>query len=123
MNVIVWGREASRVLAQEHGFSFALSKTEFFQSADVISLHLRLNDATKACVMEMDLEQMKDGALFVNTRQAELIEKEVLYRVMSVNPNKQAAVDVFETEPANYDNGPLLSLPNVLCTPHSGYVE
>ncbi|MFT2096962.1 D-2-hydroxyacid dehydrogenase family protein [Marinomonas sp. 2405UD66-6] len=123
MKVMVWGREASRQLAQEHGFLVASSKAEFFQSADVISLHLRLNDATKACVTEEDLEQMKEGALFVNTSRAELVESGSLYRVMSANPNKQAAVDVFETEPANTRNEPLLSLPNVLCTPHIGYVE
>ncbi|MEP0073548.1 MAG: D-2-hydroxyacid dehydrogenase family protein [Marinomonas sp.] len=123
MKVVVWGREASRQLAQEHGFSAASSKAEFFQTADVISLHLRLNDATKACVTEDDLEQMKEGALFVNTSRAELVESGALYRVMSSSPNKQAAVDVFETEPANTQNEPLLSLPNILCTPHIGYVE
>eukprot|EP00914_Ancora_sagittata_P000891 GHVO01002348.1.p1 GENE.GHVO01002348.1~~GHVO01002348.1.p1 ORF type:complete len:333 (-),score=5.66 GHVO01002348.1:346-1344(-) len=123
MEVIVWGRDASRALAQEHGFSAAASKAEFFQIADVVSLHLRLNEATKACVTEDDLAQMKDGALFVNTSRAELVEKGALYRVMSANSNKQAAVDVFEIEPANRDNEPLLSLPNVLCTPHIGYVE
>jgi len=123
MKVMVWGREASRQLAQEHGFLVASSKAEFFQSADVISLHLRLNDATKACVTEDDLEQMKEGALFVNTSRAELVESGALYRVMSANPSKQAAVDVFEIEPANTQNEPLLSLPNVLCTPHIGYVE
>lgn len=123
VKVMVWGREASRQLAQEHGFLVASSKAELFQSADVISLHLRLNDATRACVTEADLEQMKDGALFVNTSRAELLETGALYRVMSANPNKQAAVDVFEIEPANRDNEPLLSLPNVLCTPHIGYVE
>ncbi|WOD08003.1 D-2-hydroxyacid dehydrogenase family protein [Marinomonas sp. GJ51-6] len=123
MKVMVWGREASRQLAQEHGFLVASSKAEFFQSADFISLHLRLNDATRACVTEEDLEQMKEGALFVNTSRAELVESGALYRVMSANPNKQAAVDVFEIEPANTQNEPLLSLPNVLCTPHIGYVE
>ncbi|MEO9273824.1 D-2-hydroxyacid dehydrogenase family protein [Marinomonas sp. 5E14-1] len=123
MKVTVWGREASRQLAQEHGFLVASSKAEFFQSADVISLHLRLNDATKACVTEEDLEQMKEGALFVNSSRAELVESGALYRVMSANPSKQAAVDVFETEPANTQNEPLLSLPNVVCTPHIGYVE
>jgi D-3-phosphoglycerate dehydrogenase len=59
----------------------------------------------------------------VNTSRAELVESGALYRVMSANPTKQAAVDVFEIEPANHDNEPLLSLPNVLCTPHIGYVE
>ncbi|NLQ17899.1 D-2-hydroxyacid dehydrogenase family protein [Marinomonas sp. M1K-6] len=123
MKVLVWGSESSRTLAQEHGFLAAQSKAEFFQNADVITLHLRLNDATKAIVTQADLALMKSDSLLVNTSRAELIESAALYREMSSNPRKRAAVDVFETEPAHANNEPLLSLPNVLCTPHIGYVE
>lgn len=123
MKVLVWGSESSRSLAQEHGFLAAASKEDFFKTADVITLHLRLNDATKAIVTQADLALMKSDSLLVNTSRAELIESGALYREMSSNPSKRAAVDVFETEPANTNNEPLLSLPNVLCTPHIGYVE
>ena len=123
MKVLVWGSESSRSLAQQHGFTAAASKAEFFQRADIVTLHLRLNDATKAIVTPKDLALMKPDSLLVNTSRAELIESDALYREMSSNPSKRAAVDVFETEPANADNQPLLSLPNVLCTPHIGYVE
>ncbi|RBP85732.1 D-2-hydroxyacid dehydrogenase family protein [Marinomonas rhizomae] len=123
MKVMVWGSENSRALAQDHGFSAASSKAEFFQTADIITLHLRLNGATKAIVTQADLSSMKPDSLLVNTSRAELIESDALYREMSANPTKRAAIDVFETEPANVNNEPLLSLPNVLCTPHIGYVE
>lgn len=123
MDVMVWGSEVSRSLAKEHGFSAAESKAEFFQRADIVSLHLRLNDATKAIVTQADLALMKADSLLVNTSRAELIESGALYSEMSSNPSKRAAIDVFETEPANANNEPLLSLPNVLCTPHIGYVE
>lgn len=123
MKVLVWGSESSRALAQQHGFSAAPSKADFFQSADIVTLHLRLNDATKAIVTQEDLVLMKPDSLLVNTSRAELIESDALYREMLSNPSKRAAVDVFETEPANADNQPLLSLSNVLCTPHIGYVE
>jgi D-3-phosphoglycerate dehydrogenase / 2-oxoglutarate reductase len=123
MKVLVWGSESSRSLVQEHGFLAAASKEDFFKTADVITLHLRLNDATKAIVTQADLALMKSDSLLVNTSRAELIESGALYREMSSNPSKRAAVDVFETEPANTNNEPLLSLPNVLCTPHIGYVE
>ncbi|RNF53041.1 D-2-hydroxyacid dehydrogenase family protein [Marinomonas hwangdonensis] len=123
MEVLVWGSESSRALAQEHGFSAAQTKAEFFQNADIITLHLRLNDATKAIVTQADLALMKADSLLVNTSRAELIENGALYREMLSNPTKQAAIDVFECEPANTHNEPLLSLPNVLCTPHIGYVE
>lgn len=123
MKVLVWGSDGSRALAQEHGFSAAQSKAEFFQHADMVSLHLRLNDATKAIVTQVDLALMKADSLLVNTSRAELIESGALYAEMLANPNKRAAVDVFENEPATAENEPLLSLPNVLCTPHIGYVE
>lgn len=123
MQVLVWGSESSRSLAQEQGFSAAQSKAEFFQTADVISLHLRLNTATKYIVTAADLAMTKPDVLVVNTSRSELIENAALYQEMLTNPSKQAAVDVFDTEPANTNNEPLLSLPNVLCTPHIGYVE
>lgn len=123
MQVMVWGSEASRKLAVEHGFSASSSKQDFFTQADIVSLHLRLNDATRACVTADDLARMKSDSLLVNTSRAELIEKSALFRELVRVPTKRAALDVFDVEPANQENEPLLSLPNVIATPHLGYVE
>ena len=123
MQVMVWGSEASRKLAVEHGFSASSSKQDFFTQSDIVSLHLRLNDATRACVTADDLARMKSDSLLVNTSRAELIEKSALFRELVRVPTKRAALDVFDVEPANQENEPLLSLPNVIATPHLGYVE
>lgn len=123
MPVLVWGSEASRQLAGEHGFSAAESQAEFFASADIISLHLRLNEATRGIVTYQDLAAMKSDALFVNTSRAELVEPNALYRAMTECPTRLAAVDVYEQEPCEAGTQPLLNLTNVLCTPHLGYVE
>lgn len=123
MQVMVWGSEASRKLAVEHGFSASSSKQDFFTQADIVSLHLRLNDATRACVTADDLARMKSDSLLVNTSRAELIEKSALFQELVRVPTKRAALDVFDVEPANQENEPLLSLPNVIATPHLGYVE
>jgi len=123
MRVLVWGREPSLQLAIEQGFEAAASKEDFFKTADIVSLHLRLNPATAACVTEQDLALMKADSLLVNTSRAELIEDGALYRQLNAHPTKRAAVDVFSHEPATLDNEPLLALPNVLCSPHLGYVE
>lgn len=123
MQVLVWGSEASRQRASEDGFVAAESKAAFFSQADVLSLHLRLNEVTKGCVTADDLRQMKPDSLFVNTSRAELLESNALYQELSACPSKRAAVDVFEHEPASTQNEPLLSLPNVVATPHLGYVE
>lgn len=123
MNVLVWGSEASRYLAQEHGFHATRSKSELFSLADVVTLHLRLNEATHGCVTKADLALMKSDSLFVNTSRSGLVEPGALLAELRDNPTKRAAVDVFDLEPATKDTEPLLSLPNVLCTPHLGYVE
>ncbi|MEJ2765650.1 D-2-hydroxyacid dehydrogenase family protein [Photobacterium sp. MCCC 1A19761] len=123
MQVLVWGSEASRVNATRDGFAAASSKAQFFRTADIVSLHLRLNEVTRGCVTQADLALMKPDSLFVNTSRAELVEPQALYDELSKHPTKRAALDVFENEPATIESEPLLSLPNVLATPHLGYVE
>ena len=123
MNVLVFGREPSQILAKEHGFEATSSKEKFFKESDIITLHLRLNEDTKECVTKEDLQLMKPDSLFVNTSRAELIQSGALYEEMLNNPSKRAAIDVYENEPATKENEPLLSLENVLCSPHLGYVE
>lgn len=123
MKLLVWGSETSRQKAVAEGCEAAASRAAFFAAADVLSLHLRLNDATRGCVTRADLEGMKPDSLFVNISRAELVEVGALASVMQAHPQRRAAVDVFEVEPATREIEPLLALPNVLCTPHLGYVE
>ncbi|PQJ60570.1 3-phosphoglycerate dehydrogenase [Vibrio chagasii] len=123
MDVMVWGSQNSREQAQADGFEAAATKQAFFESVDVLSLHLRLNSVTKGCVTANDLNVMKPDSLFVNISRAELVEPNALFDELTKVPSKRAAIDVFDTEPATPDNEPLLSLPNVTATPHLGYVE
>lgn len=123
MSVLVWGSESSRLKAEEDGYQAAESKHEFFKMSDVLSLHLRLNQHTQGCVTKYDLSLMKKDALFVNISRAELIETGALYDELCRVPTKQAALDVFSSEPADSTSEPLLKLENVVATPHLGYVE
>jgi len=123
MDVTVWGSQNSREQAQADGFEAAVTKQAFFESVDVLSLHLRLNNVTKGCVTANDLSVMKPDSLFVNISRAELVEPNALIDELTKVPSKRAAIDVFDIEPATPDNEPLLSLPNVTATPHLGYVE
>ena len=128
MKVLVWGREASLEKALEDGFNPALSKADFFQNSDVLSLHLRLHPSTRACVKEEDLALMKADSLFVNTSRAELVEKGALLSQLKAQPNKAAALDVYDVEPATHlmkgsETQQLIQLENVLASPHLGYVE
>jgi len=120
MRVLVWGSENSRQLAVKDGFDAANTKEDFFSETDVLTLHLRLNDATRACVTGPDFARMKPGSMFVNTSRYELVEKEAFLH--AVQSGQLAALDVFDIEPLPA-NSPLLKLPNLLLTPHLGYVE
>lgn len=122
MQVLVWGREPGRIQAQADGYLAADSVADFFAAADVLSLHLRLNEATRGCVTAADLARMKPSALLVNTSRAELIAPEALYEALQLGRPGAAALDVFENEPLPPD-APILQLENVLATPHLGYVE
>ena len=123
MEVLVWGRDASFASAKKDGLRVAASKSELFAESDVLSLQLRLNNDTRDCVTAGDLALMKKDALLVNTSRAELIEKDALYNALKAGAPGFAAVDVYTEEPADASTERLMSLPNVLATPHLGYVE
>jgi D-3-phosphoglycerate dehydrogenase len=122
MRIMVWGRPASLAQAQQDGHLVAASKEEFFATADVLSLHLRLNDATRGIVNAEDLARMKADAVFINTSRAELVVSGALEAALQQGRPGFAGLDVFETEPLPHD-APLLRMDNVVATPHLGYVE
>jgi D-3-phosphoglycerate dehydrogenase / 2-oxoglutarate reductase len=122
MHVQIWGSDESRVRAVKDGHAAATSREAFFQSSDVLSLHLRLNEATTGIVTGDDLGLMKPTALLVNTSRAELIETNALIGALNRGRPGMAAVDVFESEPI-LQGSALLRLENCICTPHIGYVE
>src|SRR6266446_4239911 len=123
MNVLAWGRENSVTQACKDGFTVAASKDALFAESDVVSLHLRLIDATRGIVTASDLGRMKPTALIVNTSRAGLIAPGVLEAALRAGRPGMAAVDVFEEEPVLGGQHPLLAMDNVICAPHLGYVE
>jgi D-3-phosphoglycerate dehydrogenase / 2-oxoglutarate reductase len=122
MNVWVWARSGSRERARSDGYSVAPGKQGFSPECDVISLHMRLVDATRGIVTAGDLARMKPTALLVNTSRAPLIEPGALVAALESGRPGMAAVDVYEEEPLLDASHPLLAMDNVVCTPHTGYV-
>jgi D-3-phosphoglycerate dehydrogenase len=122
MRVLVWGRPESRGRARTHGLEIAAAKEELFAESDVLSLHLRLVSATRGIVTAADLARMKPTALLVNTSRAGLIEPGALVAALRSGRPGMAALDVFEEEPLHDPTHPLLTMDNVICTPHIGYV-
>jgi D-3-phosphoglycerate dehydrogenase / 2-oxoglutarate reductase len=122
MHVQAWGSESSRERAVEEGVRVPETREEFFATSDVVTLHLRLVDATRGIVTASDLAAMQPSALFVNTSRAGLVEPGALVDALRAGRPGMAAVDVYETEPLRDVHDPLLTMPNVVCTPHIGYV-
>jgi D-3-phosphoglycerate dehydrogenase len=122
MNVRVWASSGSRERARSDGYTPALSREAFFSECDVISLHLRLVDATRGIVTAGDLARMKPTALLVNTSRATLVERGALAAALKRGRPGMAAIDVYEEEPVLDARDPLLAIENAVCTPHIGYV-
>ena len=122
MNILVWAREGSLNQARSDGYAAARTKEQFFSDCDVLSLHMRLVDATRGIVTGQDLDRMKPTALLVNTSRAGLIEPGALLVALKAGRPGLAAVDVYEDEPVLDINYPLFTMDNIVCTPHIGYV-
>ena len=122
MSVLVWAREATLAKARADGYATAASKAALFEESDVLSLHMRLVPATRGIVSAADLARMKPSALLVNTSRAPLIEPGALVSALRAGRPGMAAVDVFEAEPVRDPQHPLLTMANVVATPHIGYV-
>jgi D-3-phosphoglycerate dehydrogenase len=123
MKVLVWAREKTRADARRDGHEVAPDKAAFFRACDVLSLHMRLVDATRGIVTAADLAEMKPSSILVNTSRAPLIAPGALVAALKAGRPGFAAVDVFEQEPVLDRNHPLLTMPNVIATPHIGYVS
>jgi D-3-phosphoglycerate dehydrogenase / 2-oxoglutarate reductase len=123
MDVLVWAREATLLKARADGYATAPSKAAFFEQCDVVTLHMRLVEATRGIVTADDLARMKLTALVVNTSRAPLIAPGALVAALKAGRPGLAAIDVFEEEPLRDPSHPLLNMDNVVCTPHIGYVS
>jgi len=121
MKVQWWASDEGRARAKMDGEAVAPSREAFFASSDIVSVHVRLKPDTRGIVTASDLAAMQPRALFVNTSRSGLVDKGVLEAEISKG-RLHAAVDVFDTEPLTDVANPLLTHPNVLATPHIGYV-
>ncbi|MBF9044754.1 D-2-hydroxyacid dehydrogenase family protein [Rhodobacterales bacterium HKCCE4037] len=121
MQVQWWASEAGRTRAEADGARVADSRKAFFATSDIVSLHVRLKPATRGIITADDLSLMSPRSLLVNTSRSGLIAQGALEDEIA-NGRIFAAVDVFDTEPLTDTTHPLLTHPNVLPTPHLGYV-
>ncbi len=121
MNVQWWSSEEGRARAEAAGERVAASREAFFVTSDIVSVHVRLKPATRGLITGADLAQMQPRALFVNTSRSGLVVQGALEEEIAQG-RIHAAVDVFDHEPLGDTLNILLTHPNVLATPHIGFV-
>ena len=122
MNVVWWSSESGRARALADGQTVADSREAFFATSDVVSVHVRLKPSTTGVITLDDFRAMGREALFVNTSRSGLVETGALLSALNEGRPGMAAVDVFDVEPLLDPNDPLLAHPNLIATPHIGYV-
>ena len=122
MNVVWWASEDGRARARADGQTVAPSRSSFFADSDVISIHVRLKPTTQGLITKEDLLAMKPTASFVNTSRSGLVEQGALKAALAAGRPGRLALDVFETEPLTDPDDPIVNHPNVIGTPHIGFV-
>jgi len=122
MKVVWWGSAEGRQRAAKDGKVIAASRSIFFSQSDVVSVHVRLKPQTKGVITSGDLAQMRSDGLFVNTSRAGLIEHGAMLAALDNGHPGKAAIDVFDCEPIISANDPLVCHPNIIATPHIGFV-
>lgn len=120
MKVIAWSQNLTPERCKEHGVEYA-TKADLFQQSDFISIHLQLSDRTRGLVSKTDLQMMKSSAYFINTSRGPIVDETALVEVLQNRTIAGAGLDVFDVEPLPRDHV-LRTLPNVVLTPHLGYV-
>ena len=121
MNVIAWSENLTEERAAEKGVQ-RVSKEVLFSTSDFLSIHLRFSERTRGLVGATELAQMKSTSRLINTSRGAIVDNAALLRALTTGQIAGAALDVYEVEPLENPH-PLRELPNVLATPHIGYVS
>lgn len=121
MRVIAWSENLTPQRAAESGVTW-VSKRELFEQADILTIHLVLSDRSRGLVDAQALGWMKPTARLVNTARGPIVDEQALVQALSSGRLAGAALDVYAEEPLPADH-PLRRLPDVLATPHIGYVS
>ena len=121
MDVVAWSENLTEERTAAEGVRLAASKTELVRGSDVLSVHLVLSDRTRGLLGAADLALLRPDALLINTSRAAIVEQDALVEALRAGQLGGAGLDVFDQEPLPADH-PFRTLPNVLATPHLGYV-
>lgn len=120
MDVQAWSQNLTQERCQEMGVRYC-DRDSFFKTSDFISIHLKMSDRVRGLVDETVFDLMKKDACIINTSRAGIIDRTALIKALSTGAIQAAATDVYDEEPLPQDDE-LRALPNLIMTPHIGYV-
>ena len=121
MEVVAWSKNLTKEKTDELGVTLAASKEELLEGSDFVSIHLVLSDRTHNLIAAPELARMKPTAYLINASRAPIVNEMDLIAALSERRIAGAGLDVFNVEPLPADH-PFRFLPNVVATPHIGYV-
>lgn len=121
MNVLAWSQNLTAERATAAGATLAGSLAELLEASDVVTIHTKLSDRTRGLLDAAALARLRPDAYLVNTSRAAIVDQPALLEALTHNRIAGAGLDVFDVEPLPADH-PFRTLPNVLATPHVGYV-
>ena len=121
MRVITWSDRTTKEQAETAGATL-VTRDQLFDEADILTIHLVLVDGTRGLVGAAELARMKPTAWLVNTSRGPIVDERALIAALEASKLGGAALDVFGTEPLPAGH-PFRTLPNVVATPHLGYVS
>jgi phosphoglycerate dehydrogenase-like enzyme len=120
MQTVAWSQNLTAERAQELGV-VRVGPEALFSQSDVLSVHVILSERTRGLVGVSQLALMRSDAWLINTSRGPIVDEAALLDALRHGRLAGAAIDVFETEPLSVDH-PFRSQPNLLVTPHIGYV-
>ncbi|KIF04253.1 2-hydroxyacid dehydrogenase, partial [Streptomyces sp. RSD-27] len=121
MDVAAWSPNLTEERAAAEGVALAPSKEALLAGSDFVSVHLALGERTRGLIGAAELALMRPTARLVNTSRSAIVDQEALLEALRTGRIAGAGLDVFDTEPLPADH-PLRTAPNLLATPHLGYV-
>ncbi len=120
MRVIAWSQNLTEARAREVNVT-KVDREALFAQCDFLTIHLKLGDRSRGLVDAQSLALMRPTAYLINTSRGPIVDEAALVDALATQRIAGAALDVYDQEPLPADH-PLRTTPNVLCTPHIGYV-
>ncbi|NXU75055.1 CTBP2 protein, partial [Oreotrochilus melanogaster] len=120
-NVIFYDPYLQDGIERSLGVQRVYTLQDLLYQSDCVSLHCNLNEHNHHLINDFTIKQMRQGAFLVNTARGGLVDEKALTQALKEGRIRGAALDVHESEPFSFAQGPLKDAPNLICTPHTAW--